>query len=345
MRLPILFIIFLFFSGRSEAQILYTNYSFSFGVNVNLNFEFGDVSSGETFPGIKAFVGLNISSRFKAFGTEAGSLNISSTLGIYNKSLGNSLNLGFQDNQIDWTTSVGLGALYGDSTYTKVLQSINNVPFYNIRHDGNAASIIGVNFIMNNQGRNQTNGFVSFTYDRFSFSYYNDGGPVIKHLALGDKFDRYWTGGLNMFYHQKDEETSEGSSFIPYNIYELAFDQFTGYSNQMYELSGLLGIDVQDYDVYQLANGKDSLMVTTRPQTKNRNKRSAFTYNASSYHAKYFSGPNLGMSLGVLGSLRGFKSGKAYGLQDWLHIGRGEPIHPSKDKNRIFLGLNYNSNL
>lgn len=336
-------IIFLFiFNGPLSGQLINTQYALTFGVNVNLNFNVSDLTSKETFPGIKAFVGFNISSRFEAFETEGGIVNLSTGLGIYNKSLGNSLNLGFQDNQIDWTTTIALGALWGEKSHKKVLQSINNLPYYNLRHDGFGASLIGVNFIMNNYLRNQTTGFVSLTYDNFSLTYYNDGGPVIGWLGLGDKFDRFWTGGLNLFWHQNPGGLEEGEAFIPYNLGEFTFDQFTGYSNQMYELSGLFGIDVQDYDVYRESNNEDDLHISIRPPNRIGARRSTgFSFNASSYQVKYFWGPNLGVSAGVLGSLRGYRTGRAYGMQDWLHIMRGDPVHPSQEKNRLFFGFNY----
>jgi hypothetical protein len=325
------------------SQLVNTQYSFNFGIRIHLNYEVSEWSK-ETFPGIKAFIGMNIFSRVDMLNTTQGAVNISTSLGIYNKALGNSLNLGFQDNQIDWTTTVGVGWLSRDSSYTRLLQSINNVPFYNIRHDASGMGMIGVNFIMNNNRRNQTNGFVAFTIDQFSLTYYNDGAPPISWFAIGDQFDRYWTGGTAMYWHQEDEMTDNGAAFVPYNIWEVAFDQFTGYTNQMYELSGIFGIDVQNYDIYNRYGEKDSIDISVRPEGK-RSRPTGFSYNASAYEVRYFWGPNMGVSGGMLGSLRSHKKGKAYGLQDFIHIMRGDPVHPNISKNRLFIGLSYNDAL
>ena len=48
-------------------------------------------------------------------------------------------------------------------------------------------------------------------------------------LGLGDSFDRWWTGGGGIYYHSTQKN----------NLFELTFDQFTGYERQYFELSAI----------------------------------------------------------------------------------------------------------
>ena len=99
--------------------------------------------------------------------------------------------------------------------------------------------ILASNFILNNHKRNQIVGSVSFSAPDFTINYYNDGAQPFDFLPLADNFDRWWTGGFGIYIHNHKN----------YNIAELSFDQFTGYSPLLYELSNLIGINLPDYNV------------------------------------------------------------------------------------------------
>ena len=332
---------FLALQGLLSQVVNYT-LSAQLGVQVGLNFNTGKNAFRQNFPSIKAFVGINSSNELKLFGKTTGLLNIGTSIGLYNKSLGNSLNLSFQDNQIDWTSNLGLGVGWGETVPVRLLQTINNVPFYNLQHQKEYAVNFSCNFIMNNYRRNQTNGAFSLTTGRFSMTYYNDGGPFF-NLGFGDNFDRYWTGGLLLYLH--DVETSSGSDTssinASYNRVEFTFDQFTGYHPQMYELTGIFGADIQDYELYQSFGSDTSRLVySIKPSG-----RDGYDFNASQYKISYNFGPNVGGSLGVIGSLRDYKREKYYALQDIIHVLMRNPIHPNKDTNRLSLGFNYNNRL
>jgi hypothetical protein len=286
----------------------------------------------------------------------SGLFNYSFNVAIYNKSLGNSLNILYQDNQIDFTSSFSLGILqHPNLPYQKQFQTINNVPFYNIRHNARSAAIISTNFILNNHRRHQTVGAISFTVEQFSFNYYNDGGPLIGKgfgwtrpwyynvllspilvtadliSGLGDGFDRWWTGGGGVYYH-----TDQG-----YNLWEFNFDQFTGYHKLAFELGSVFGTDVQDYDLFAGSQSTDSTTLKYNLQTNNRVSNS---YNSSSYAFKYFFDRDFAANLGIIGSLRDYKNERFYAVQDMIHVGKRDPLHPNNDINRIFYGLSYYQN-
>ena len=80
-----------------------------------------------------------------------------------------------------------------------------------------------------------SNLFVSTKY--VFLNYYNDGGPV--NNWLGDKEDRYWTGGGSI-----------GTKFLHKNEIQylmITFDKYTGFNKNAFEASGLLYSDNVNY--------------------------------------------------------------------------------------------------
>ncbi|MBK8621740.1 MAG: hypothetical protein IPN79_08245 [Saprospiraceae bacterium] len=336
-----LFLLILMFCVHdARAQLLKQQFTVSSGINVSLNFNSKKIFH-KAFPGIRAFIGMNYNAELNFIGQSKGLFNFGTSLGIYNKSLGNSLNLGFQDNQIDWTTNITLGTGWGDTLYYKQLQSINNLPFYNIKHRYKYATMVGVNFIMNNYKRNQTNGTFSFTADNFSLTYYNDGGPFFSWLGLGDSFDRYWTGGLMLYLHATRDTFQN-----PFNRVECTFDQFTGYKRGLYELQGILGVDLQDYDIYD--SSIDSIYAFSLNEKKallSASGNTRYDFNASQYRVMYRFDEFVGGGFGMIGSLRSTKKERYYALQDIIHILTKAPIHPNRNLTRLQLLFEYNQNL
>ena len=166
----IIIFILVLFGNSLKAQLIHQSISVHFGINVNLHFKMNKHFYRHNFPGVKAYLGFLSSNQFGLKGKIDGSFNIGSSITIYNKTLGNSQNLDFQDNQIDWTTNITIGGLWGEKRPTRHLQTINNVAFHNLQHQSEYAIHFGVNFIMNNHIRHQTNGSISATIDRFSFT-------------------------------------------------------------------------------------------------------------------------------------------------------------------------------
>jgi Bacterial toxin 23 len=292
-----------------------------FGVSVNLN-NFAPIPkhTKQKFAGFRLFgtamLTREIPNDFQ--------LNYGVTLLFYNKSLGNNLNPLVSDIQIDFINSASIGYnlkilknVRDSVAYVKYIRTINSAPFYNLKHDFDNAAIIGANFIINNHGRNQANGHINLTYDNFSLLYYNDGDIPFSTFSLSDGFDRFWTGGVSFFLHHKDE----------YNMVELSFDQFTGYSPLLYELTNLLGANVPQY-------------TAEKEKNKNGNKKTSAAFNSSAYNLKIKFHKNFGIDAGVIGSLVDGK-GRHWGVQDIIHINRGYSLHPNNDINRFYMGLTY----
>jgi hypothetical protein len=173
------------------------------------------------------------------------------------------------------------------------------------------------NFVLNNHQRNQIVGAVSFSTPDVSINYYNDGAPPFNLFPLADNFDRWWTGGFGIYVHNHRN----------YNIAEMSFDQFTGYTPLLYELSNLIGINLPDYSM------EDSI-------TKNKRGNLSAAFNTSAYNLKIFLEPGYGVDVGVLGSLR-TNSGRVFGLQDIIHTMLRYPLHPNNDVNRFYIGGTY----
>ncbi|HRI01214.1 MAG TPA: polymorphic toxin type 23 domain-containing protein [Saprospiraceae bacterium] len=336
MKRVILFLIFSFlYHSKNQAQNppepdskLIGDLYGSLGINVQFNY-----GGGIHFPGIKAYIGIGTCKTTK---DKKWMVSSFINLGIYNKSLGNSLVLLNQDNQIDLTTSVYFGRIWqsGLHKYYKNIRTINNLPIYQIRSDAKALAMIGVNFILNNNGRNQTVGGIAANYDRVSISYYNDGGVPFDKLGLGDQFDRYWTGGANIFIHDSQRT----------NLLELSYDQFTGYQKQYYELATKLGMDVQDYSIFF------SLDSTLREdKIKNINvKHVRNFYNCSSYNLRCFVTPGFALNFGVLGNLkhtsRYSRKERIFGIQDIIHYKLKMGFHPNYALNRFYASFHFHSN-
>lgn len=122
-------VLLIIYSHKTYSQVSSSNYNISVGVQVTLNYKLGIYTFKQNFPGIRAFVGFNSSNELVLSKRLKGSFNFGTSLCFYNKALGNSLNIDFQDNQIDWTNNFSLGLLWGNSVPTRLLQTMNNVPF------------------------------------------------------------------------------------------------------------------------------------------------------------------------------------------------------------------------
>lgn len=282
-------------------------YKGNFNFGCNLYFYTGQ---GQKFPGWKAFAGLSAS----AVNKHHFLLNYGPTVAIYGKSLGANLNPLADDVQVDFANSFTAGAWWGAPFYTKYFRTIGNSAAYNFSTDVRNAVMISSIFLFNNHKRNQVLGAVTASFGDFSINYYNDGGAPIEWLPVSDHFDRYWTGGLGLFFHNNDQ----------YNSVEFLFDQFTGYKPMLYEMSSLLGIRVPDYNL------PDDAKKTRLPAN----------FNTSAYNLRIMPYRNFGLDIGAIGSLRTDK-GMPFGLQDIIHTLGHYALHPNNDANRFFIGGTY----
>jgi hypothetical protein len=289
------------------------NYKGYFNFGCNLNFTYGP---SQQFPGLRLYAAFIAGGVYKNNFT----INYGPSISIYTKTLGANLNPLTGDIQIDFTNSFTVGSAWGkDLTYTKFFKTLNTGSFYNIAADKKYGAYLTTNFILNNHNRNQIVGSVSFSTPDFSINYYNDGAPPFNFLPLADNFDRWWTGGFGIYIHNHNN----------YNIVELSFDQFTGYSTLLYELSNLIGINLPDYNI------EDST-------AKNKRGMIAPAFNTSAYNLKIFLGHGYAIDAGVLGSLR-TRTGRVFGLQEIIHTMFRYPLHPNNDINRFYIGGTYNN--
>jgi hypothetical protein len=302
--------VFLYHSAKSQSGWNYKGY-FNFGCSVNFNY-----GKSQHFPGLRVFCAFIANGMYKNNFT----VNYGPSLSIYNKSLGANLNPLINDVQVDFTNSFSLGYGWdGNLNYTKFFKTINTGSYYNLASNKRYAAYLTTNFIFNNHKRNQTVGSVTLSSPVVSINYYNDGAAPFDFLSLSDNFDRWWTGGFGVYIHNHKN----------YNSAELSFDQFTGYSSLLYELSNVIGINLPDYNIEDSTAGKRKDTISP-------------AFNTSSYNLKIFPTAGYAIDAGIIGSLRN-QAGRVFGLQEIIHTTFHYPLHPNNDINRFYIGGTYNN--
>ena len=303
---------FLFISFKSYAD---DPWKYQCQVNAGCNLTIY-ASKTQKFPGVKFFGGISINS----IHNHDLLINYSASLGCYVKSLGNNLNPQNNDNQLDFTHTFIGGYYWGkDLNYTKYLRTLNNVPFNNVFIKRDGLAYIGTILVFNNHHRNQAIGCMGFNTKKLSLNYSND-GPPFNSIGFGDAFDRWWTGHGGIYFH-----TSKN-----YNTAEIGFDQFTGYSPLLYELSQLLGVEIPDYNISYRRDSTNAV--------KNINHK--YEYNSSTYTVKINFDQNFGMDIGCIGSLK-TNHDRYFGVQELIHNMASMSLHPNQDQNRFLIGPNY----
>jgi hypothetical protein len=295
---------------KAQSKWVYSGY---FNAGFSLNMHYGP---SQKFPGLKVFAAFMANGIYK----DGFSVNYGPSVSIYTKSLGANLNPLIGDIQIDFVNSINIGWSMGKQlSYTKFFKSINTGAFYNMSSNKSTALFLGTNFILNNHQRNQVVGSFTASFPGVTVNYYNDGAFPFDKVPLADNFDRWWTGGFGFYFHNRQQ----------YNNAEFSFDQFTGYSSLLYELSNLIGINLPDYNMENMSAAQ-------------RRKTLPPAFNTSAYNLKLFFDKGYGVDVGVIGSLRSQKSGRVFGLQDIIHTVGKYPLHPNNDINRFYIGGTYN---
>jgi len=284
--------------------------NFNFGCNVMLNYR-----KDQQFPGLKVFAAFYANASYKKHFV----LSYGPSISIYTKSLGANLNPLIGDIQMDLGQSFSIGYGWSNVSYMKYFKTINTGSFYNIATDKKYALFLTSNFIFNNHKRNQVVGSVTVSTPSVTINYYNDGAAPFDKLPLADNFDRYWTGGFGIYIHNKKN----------YNSVELSFDQFTGYSPLVYEISNLIGINIPSYQLPDSSVG-------------NVHSKIPPDFNTSAYNIKVYTSQGYAIDGGIIGSLR-TTNGNVFGLQDIIHTLGKYPLHPNNDINRFYIGGTYNN--
>lgn len=301
------------FSCGAQDRPLQLSGQFNVGVSIYLNV----APSYQTFPSYKVFVAGSLAQRYSN-----GLISLGTALCAYRNSVGNNVNPLVGDIQIDWINSVVVGGGGGTKAYPMMVRTMGNAPFYNLVLPLEYGGFVGTNAVLNNHGRNQLVGSLIATAKSFSFVYYNDGAPPFSSLGLSDSFDRWWTGGGCVFVR---------ADHRAYNALEICFDQFTGFSPLLYEVSGFFGIDVPQYE-----NGADDLKGKSR-----------LGYNTSAYSVRIGLNPYQTAEIGLRGSMRwvdkyGLLGDEGWvhkwGVQDIIHGSLGYAIHPNQEMHRFYMG-------
>jgi hypothetical protein len=106
---------------------------------------------------------------------------------------------------------------------------------------------VGTNIIFSTSRTLQRVGFLGLhPVDELNICYYNDGGPPMDFLRLGDLQDRYYTGGGVISYRNPSHTIVQ--------LIEAGYHKFTGYSKASYQVAKRLNMAFVDYsDEDQLA--------------------------------------------------------------------------------------------
>lgn len=156
----------------------------------------------------------------------------------------------------------------------------------------------GAIWIRMSEHQKQRIGFVNGNfYGRAQISYYNDGGPVLK--CIGDKRDRYYTGGLTISYH--------GNEHAAIDLIELSYHKFTGYVKHAFDVADKLQ---QDFLVYA--------------------DTSQFAYNHQRWKLNVAD-----LSSGFAGHIALYDVNRL-DLQDFLHFSTNVPYHPDYNTSSKF---------
>lgn len=148
----------------------------------------------------------------------------------------------------------------------------------------------GANWVFVQKKNHQRIGFFNLNIaGRAQVSYYNDGGPVLRWV--GDKRDRYYTGGVILSYH--------GNTVDPVDLIELSYHKYTGYQRYAFDVGDKLQIDFLNYfdaDQFSFNQQRWRLNVTS---TREGFGGSVTLYNVNSLD-----------------------------VQDFLHFNTNVPYHP-----------------
>jgi hypothetical protein len=100
---------------------------------------------------------------------------------------------------------------------------------------------VGINFIFSTDCNKtvQRIGFFNLHVGKVQLSYYNDGGWPFADIYLGDRRDRYYTGGGTLSYN--------GRRYNLLETIELGYYKYTGYTKSAFEVSNKMNLAYVNY--------------------------------------------------------------------------------------------------
>ena len=142
---------------------------------------------------------------------------------------------------------------------------------------------LGTNIILtpiNTEKKNQRVGFLNIHLNAVQLSYYNDGGVPMANTYLGDRRDRYYTGGAVLSFH--------GKQSLPINFIEISYQKFTGYTKNAFELSNDLYLNFMNYHTPEQRKYNKSLWSINIGSSKNGWNTKLSYYNKISWDMQHF---------------------------------------------------------
>jgi hypothetical protein len=171
-----------------------------------------------------------------------------------------------------------------------------NIPLYYfadfvypaLQNPFNYSLSVGTNFIFtpfNKEKADQRIGFINFHARSFQVSYYNDGGSGISELGLGDKRDRYYTGGAVLAWH--------GQPYTALSTIVLSYHKFTGYTKNAFEVSNKLFLNYMTYQDPDQKYYNKSLLSVSAGNPSQGYEAKINSYNSVSLDFQHFIHSNL----------------------------------------------------
>lgn len=149
-----------------------------------------------------------------------------------------------------FTLTTGVNNYLTSDSIVPIIKTNRNVPLYYfsnftspaLQNPYDYSVSVGTNFIVSTDRlkSDQRVGFINIHLHRLQVSYYNDGGSPFDESFLGDSKDRYYTGGTLFSY--------QGNARSDINFVELAFNKFTGYTKNAFEVSNKLDLAFVNYN-------------------------------------------------------------------------------------------------
>ena len=231
--------LFIFSSGAQEKlNIKNSSNGLQYGFSVKAQLEFSTVKQTQS-PHFRLVLAGGMGSSFIDNNIYPA---VNAELHVYNNGLGSSKPGKIKPGvNLDLLTAITLTAGVKDFLQQNRKQFFinRNVPLYYFTDLGLPALknpyaysfSIGTNLIFSSDRNKkfQRTGFANFHFDRFQVSYSNDGGIPFSNIYLGDRRDRYYTGSVVLSYH--------GKPYTAFNLVELSYHKFTGYTQNSIEAS------------------------------------------------------------------------------------------------------------
>lgn len=233
--------------AQTKTLISFNTYKLQYGYSLNAFLEFG-FSKQDPKPVIRITASGGVGSVFlcdniyPTLNTEF--LLYNGGIGSRNKSLINKFSF---DAIIALTLTGGIKNHFRDKW--KYDLGNRNVPLYYfsdftrpaLQNPFSNSMSVGTNLIFTTDKgkKNQRIGFLNVHISNFQFSYFNDGGAPISGIYLGDRADRYFTGGglvsINFPNH------------VSVNTISLSYLKYSGYSKSAFEVSNKLYLNYMNY--------------------------------------------------------------------------------------------------